>query len=261
MNKEYFVKNKKYALITGATSGIGKATAEILAEKGYHLICLARRFEKLQNLKQELEARFKNQEVHIFSCDLQEVSQIEKFLKEAQSLISQTTILINNAGLAKGVDKFQNSNPEDWDQMFDTNVRGLLRITRGVLPSMLQLNEGHIVNLGSVAGRLVYPGGAIYCATKFAVRALNDGLRMDLLGTPIRVSNIEPGMVDTEFSVVRLGDAQKAQDVYKNMTPLKAQDIAETILWVLQRPSHVNIQEVVIYPTDQASVGQVYRKP
>ena len=255
------MKNKKYALITGATSGIGKATAELLAAHGWNLICLARRFEKLQTLQQELKVRFKNQELHIFSCDLQEVSQIEKFLQDAAPLLAQTSVLINNAGLAKGVDKFQTSQPEDWDQMFDTNVRGLMRITRGVLPFMLQAQEGHIVNLGSVAGRLVYPGGAVYCATKFAVRALNDGLRMDLLGTPIRVSNVEPGMVDTEFSLVRLGDAQKAQDVYKNMTPLKAQDIAETILWILQRPSHVNIQEVVIYPTDQASVGQVHRKP
>jgi 3-hydroxy acid dehydrogenase/malonic semialdehyde reductase len=145
--------------------------------------------------------------------------------------------------------------------MFDTNVKGMLYLTRAILPYMIKKKNGHIINLGSVAGHTVYPGGAVYCASKFAVRALSEGLRMDLAGTNIRVSNIEPGMVNTEFSKVRLGDQAKADQVYAGMTPLSPQDIAETILWCLQRPAHVNIQELIIYPTDQAAVGQVTRRP
>lgn len=153
----------------------------------------------------------------------------------------------------------QDARIADWDEMFDVNVKGLLSLTRGLLPFMIRNKSGHIVNLGSVAGRWTYPGGAVYCATKFAVRALSEGLRMDLVGTGIRVTNIEPGMVNTEFSKVRFGDQAAADKVYAGMTPLSAQDVAESILWCVQRPAHVNIQEIVIYPTDQAAIGLVHR--
>jgi NADP-dependent 3-hydroxy acid dehydrogenase YdfG len=154
----------------------------------------------------------------------------------------------------------QDADVNDWEEMIDTNIKGLLYMTRGVVGFMITKKSGHIVNLGSVAGRWTYPGGGVYCATKFAVRALSEGLRLDLIGTPIRVTNIEPGMVQTEFSLVRLGDQRKADQVYDKMTPLSAQDLAETILWCVQRPAHVNIQELVIFPTDQAGVGFVNRR-
>jgi 3-hydroxy acid dehydrogenase / malonic semialdehyde reductase len=165
---------------------------------------------------------------------------------------------VNNAGLAKGVGPFQDSLSDDWETMIDTNIKGLLSVTRELLPSII-LNRGHVLNMGSVAGRLVYEGGAVYCATKFAVRAISDALRLDLKGTGVRVTNIEPGMVSTEFSVVRLGNQQKADAVYAEMMPLTAKDIANTILWCLSQPVHVNISELVIYPTDQATVGHVVR--
>lgn len=246
-----------WTIITGATSGIGLATAELLATKSYPLILMGRRQDRLQELEKKLGTK---SPVKTFALDLRDRTQIKKFISEQKSLLQKTEVLINNAGLARGVDSFQESSLDDIDEMIETNVTGLLHMTRGILPAMVENKKGHIVNMGSVAGRIVYPKGAVYCATKFAVRALSDGLRMDLLGTPIRVTNIEPGMVDTEFSEVRLRSKSKADQVYAGMTPLMAKDIAETILWCLERPAHVNIQELVIYPTDQASVGQVHRR-
>ena len=246
-----------WAIITGATSGIGLATAELLASRSYKLILLGRRKDRLENLQKKLKDQT---EVKTYSFDLREKDQIQNFLMQEKALLNETKILINNAGLARGVDTLQESNLEDIDEMIETNLTSLLHLTRGVLPHFLKQGQGHIVNMGSVAGRLVYPKGAVYCATKFAVRALSEGLRMDLLGTPIRVTNIEPGMVNTEFSEVRLRSKDKADLVYAGMTALTAKDIAETIVWCLERPAHVNIQELVIYPTDQASVGQVHRQ-
>lgn len=243
--------------ITGASSGIGEAVAYDLAKNKANLILVARRLDKLK-LVQKKCLKLGALSVQIFKLDLQNKKQIQSFFKKNKKPMQKVSVLINNAGLAKGVELFQQANMDDWDQMINTNIKGLLYLTKEILPSIIQ-NEGHIVNLGSVAGRLVYEGGAVYCATKFAVRAISDGLRMDLKGTKVRVTNIEPGMVQTEFSKVRLGSQQKADDVYKDMMPLSAADISETILWCLQRPSHVNIQELVIYPTDQASVGQVVR--
>ena len=244
------------ALITGATVGIGASSAQILWENGYSLILTGRRGERLDQLKKELihSKSRPGQFIETFQFDLQNQNQVQTFLDSNQKLISEVTVLLNNAGLAKGTDQVQSSKISDWDQMIDTNVKGLLSMTRGILPGMIQRNQGHIVNMGSVAGRWVYPGGAVYCATKFAVRAISEGLRQDLLGTAIRITNIEPGMVETEFSEVRLQDKAKAQAVYQGMRPLSAQDIAETILWCVQRPAHVNIQELVIFPTDQAAV-------
>ncbi len=246
-----------WTIISGSTSGIGLATAELLASRALPLILLGRRQERLEEIQKKLQSQTK---VEIFAFDLRDRGQIKNFLEVAKPLLSTTHNLINNAGLARGVDSFQESDLEDIDEMIETNVNGLLHLTRGVLPFLIENKKGHIINLGSVAGRVVYPKGAVYCATKYAVRAFSDGLRMDLLGTPIRVTNIEPGMVNTEFSEVRLRSKSKADQVYAGMTPLTAKDIAETILWCLERPAHVNIQELVIYPTDQASVGQVYRR-
>lgn len=195
----------------------------------------------------------------IWPLDLREPAKIEDFIKKHHQVLKQLKVLVNNAGLAAGVDRFHEAKTQDWDLMIDVNIRGLLYLTRSLLPFLLEQREGaHIVNLGSVAGRWVYPAGAVYCATKFAVRALSEGLRMDLQGKNIRVTNIEPGMVETEFSEVRLGDKDKAKAVYSGMRPLEAMDIAESILWCLERPQHVNIQELVIFPSDQAAVGPSY---
>nr|BFD59041.1 SDR family oxidoreductase [Bdellovibrio sp. CKG001] len=250
----------KWALITGATSGIGWATAHSLAEQGFSILATGRRYEKLQELQKALKIAFPAVQVKLASFDVSDRFEVSEFMKAHAADLPQVEILVNNAGLACGVEKMQEASLDDWETMIDTNVKGLLFMTRGVVEHMVKKNSGHIINLGSVAGRWTYPGGGVYCATKFAVRALSEGLRMDLLGTRIRVTNIEPGMVNTEFSVVRLKDQAKADKVYEGMTPLMAKDIAETIAWCAARPAHVNIQELVIYPTDQAHVGQVARK-
>lgn len=251
--------NGQWALITGASSGIGEATALALAEKGCNLILIARRQEKLNMLQQSILKKFPQSQVHIFNLDIRDRNQVEKYLHENKKLFQQVQILINNAGLAKGVESVQNAQWSDWETMIDTNVKGLMSLTQILLPYLTQQNQSHIINLGSVAGRWVYPGGAVYCATKFAVRAFTEGLRMDLLGSNVRVTNIEPGMVETEFSEVRLQDKEKAKKVYENMKPLSAEDIAQNILWCLCQPNHVNIQELVVYPQAQAHVGQVHR--
>lgn len=246
---------QKWALITGATAGIGEATSRRLAAAGYRLVLLGRRRERLEKLARELAG-----EGHLMApLDLKDRAALESFVADHRDVFDQVEVLVNNAGLAKGVEKVQEARIEEWETMIDTNVKGLLYVTRLLLPSMIRRKKGHIVNLGSVAGRWTYPGGAVYCATKFAVRALTEGIRMDLLGTPLRVTNIEPGMVETEFSEVRLEDKEAAAALYRDMKPLTAEDIAETIHWVLERPPHVNIQEIVIFPTDQAAVGQVHR--
>ncbi|MEZ0390692.1 MAG: SDR family NAD(P)-dependent oxidoreductase [Pseudobdellovibrionaceae bacterium] len=248
-----------WVLITGASAGIGEATAWKLAEAGHSLFLLARRSDRLQKLKQAIEKKH-SVAVRISTLDVRDEMQIQTFVKENECELKNLETLINNAGLARGSDPFQTSKLDDWDQMIDTNIKGLLYLTRALLPFLLANQKGHIVNLGSVAGRWVYPGGAVYCATKHAVRAISEALRLDLLGKNIRVSNIEPGMVQTEFSLVRFESQDKADQVYAGMKPLTADDIAETIAWVLNRPKHVNIQELVIYPTDQASVRDVWRK-
>ncbi len=246
---------QKWALITGASSGIGAATAKKLAEHGFNLILTGRRKDRLEELAHSLKAG----EVVLANFDLLKPSEIEKFCTGHEAYLKKLDVLVNNAGLAKGSELLDQGQLKDWDVMLDTNVRALLHITRAVLPFMVARQEGHIVNMGSVAGRWVYPGGAIYCATKHAVRAFSEGLRMDLLGKNIRVTNIEPGMVNTEFSKVRFDSQAKADAVYEGMTPLSAEDIAETIVWSIARPAHVNIQEIIIYPTAQAHVGMVHR--
>lgn len=251
---------KKWALITGATSGIGWATADALGAYGYNLLITGRRSSRLDALEGHLHAKYHDKvQIKKASFDISDRYQVSEFLKAHYADLDHVEVLVNNAGLAKGVEKMQEAALDDWESMIDTNIKGMLFMTRGVVEHMVKRKSGHIVNLGSVAGRWTYPGGGVYCATKFAVRALSEGLRMDLMGTNVRVTNIEPGMVNTEFSLVRLGDQQKADNVYANMTALKPEDIAETIAWCVARPAHVNIQELVIYPTDQAHVGMVHR--
>lgn len=244
------------SFITGATSGIGLETARLLAPQSKLLILNGRRQARLEELQKELS---KFCEVQTACFDVRNRTDVESWFAQNQKKLSSIDVLINNAGLARGTDPVHKGKIEDWDEMIDTNLRGLLYVTRQILPTMVAYKKGHVVNIGSVAGRWSYPGGGVYCATKFSVRALSECLRMDLQGTNVRVTNIEPGMVETEFSEVRFRDSEKAKQVYKNMTPLSAKDIAETILWSLQRPAHVNIQEMVIFPTDQASIRDVHR--
>ncbi len=245
--------------ITGASSGIGRATATAFAKMGRPLLLVARRKDRLEALAKELADVFKVAVVP-YVLDVRKPRDIEAFSVSHADYLERVEVLVNNAGLAKGFDPFQTSNPEDWEAMWDTNVKGLLYVTRVCLPHFLKAKRGHIINLGSVAGRWVYPRGHVYSATKRAVSALTEGLRLDLHGSGIRVTEIAPGMVETEFSEVRFEDKAKAKTVYQGLTPLSAADIAETIVWCANRPSHVNIQELVIYPTDQASPTTVNRK-
>jgi 3-hydroxy acid dehydrogenase/malonic semialdehyde reductase len=249
----------KLALITGATAGIGKATATALAKAGWDVIITGRREKNLQELKAAIESAA-GVAVHPFCYDISKRSECEKTVNDHAELFRKVDVLVNNAGLAQGADFLHEGKFDDWDTMIDTNIKGLLYMTRLIVPHMVANGRGHVVNLGSVAGRWVYPKGNVYNATKFAVRALSEGLRMDLMGTPIRVTNIAPGMVETEFSLVRLGDPQAAKKVYEGMRPLTAEDIAEAIVWSVQRPPHVNVQEMILFPTAQASVYHVHRE-
>lgn len=256
-NKVQTKTHLEYTIITGASSGIGEAIALSLAAKKAPLILTARRLDRLKKLKKEcLEAGARDVIVH--KLDVQKATAIASMARDFKKKKLHIKVLVNNAGLARGVELFQNSKGSETDDMLNTNVRGLLHVTRELLP-MLIATRGHIVNIGSVAGRFVYEGGAVYCATKFAVRAISDALRFDLKGTGVRVTNIEPGMVNTEFSKVRLGNQHKADAVYSDMMPLSAMDIANTVLWCLSQPAHVNISELLIYPTDQPAVGHVVR--
>ncbi len=187
--------------------------------------------------------------------DISKYDECKAALEKVSESLDKVSVLVNNAGLAKGVEPVHQSDVADWDTMIDTNIKGLLYVTRAVLPRMVARKSGHVVNIGSVAGRWVYPGGAVYSATKFAVRAISDSIRMDVMGTGVRVTNIEPGMSETEFSEVRFGDSDKSKAVYRGMKPLSPDDIADTVSWCVSRPAHVNVQELVIFPTDQAGVG------
>ena len=250
-------RSLKWAIVTGASSGIGRETALQLAEAGYSLYLISRRADRLKKLHSEIQKNYKV-DSKVIAIDVQNKNAINQFIKAESVGLAHVEILVNNAGLAMGTAKAQDADIADWEVMIDTNLKGLLYLTRGLLPFLVKKKSGHIVNLGSVAGRWVYPGGSVYCATKYAVRAFTEGLRMDLMGTNIRVTNIEPGMVNTEFSLVRFKDQKIADSQYDGMTALSAKDIAESILWCVNRPGHVNIQELVIFPTDQAAVGPSY---
>ncbi len=250
----------KIVFITGASSGIGRSAAAKFAETGANLLICARRKERLDELSKDLVSKFRVQ-VQAFQLDVRDQRSVEQSLNRLPAEWKNISVLINNAGLSSGFDNIQSGSISDWEAMIDTNVKGLLYVTRAVLPGMIERKEGHIINLGSVAGRMVYPKGNVYNASKFAVRALNEGMKMDLLGTPIRVTTVDPGLVETEFSIVRFhGDKERASNVYKGITPLTPDDIADAIVWAATRPSHVNINEIVLMPVDQASPTMVNRK-
>ena len=250
----------KTILITGASSGIGRACAHAFAVEGARLLLCARRIDKLTELVSELAATPEQPDTYAFRLDVRDPAAVRETLAGLPPEWSTIDILINNAGLSRGLTKFQNDDPENWEEMIDTNVKGLLYVTSAILPGMLARNHGHVISLGSIAGHQTYPNGSVYCATKAAERAISDGIRLDLIGTPIRVTSIDPGMVETEFSQVRFrGDESKAAKVYENITPLTAADIAETIVWTATRPGHVQIQTIVLTTIDQASATVVHR--
>ncbi|MBX7152349.1 SDR family oxidoreductase [bacterium] len=252
------IKNK-IVMITGASAGIGEATARLFAESGAKVILIARRKERLFQLSENLKKQFKTESLSLV-LDVTNHEEVKKAIGSLKNGWEAIDILINNAGLGKGLDKIHEARPEHWEQMIDTNIKGLLYVSRAVIPGMVARKRGHIINLGSVAGHEVYPGGNVYCATKHAVAALNKGMLMDLVDTPVRVSSIDPGLVETEFSMVRFdGDAERAKKVYDNIRALTSDDIAEIILFAATRPAHVNINEVIVMPTQQASATIVSR--
>lgn len=250
----------KTVLVTGASAGIGAACARAFAAAGARLVLAARRTERLEGLAAELREKH-GTECHLIVLDVRDREAVARTLEGLPAEWAEIDVLVNNAGLGRGMDRVQEGDVDGWDEMVDTNVKGLLYVTRAVVPGMVRRGRGHVVNLGSVAGHEVYTGGAVYCATKHAVGAITRGLRLDLVGTGVRVSTVDPGMVETEFSVVRFqGDQERADRVYAGMTPLTADDIADTVLWCATRPPHVNIDEVIIKPTDQASATVVHRR-
>ena len=245
----------KTALVTGATSGIGAAIARILAANNINLVICGRRVDRLKAMQNELDVQ-----VQIASFDVRNQSDAEKTLKPILASTS-IDILVNNAGNAHGMAPIQTGSLEDWEAMIDINVKGLLYVSQLVIPQMIERKSGQIINIGSIAGKEVYPNGNVYCASKHAVDALNNGMRMDLNPYGIRVSQIAPGLVNTEFSAVRFkGDQEKADAVYQNMRPLVAEDIAEIALFMVTRPEHVNVSDVIVLPTDQASSTIVNRQ-
>ena len=253
------LKNK-IVLITGASSGIGEGCANAFASEGANLILTARRLERLDNLKKDIQNKY-DVNIHNIQLDVRSFEDVESQLNSLPTEFSNIDILINNAGKALGTEKIQDGLLENWEEMIDTNIKGLLYVTRIVVPKMIERGEGHIINIGSIAGHEVYIGGNVYCASKYAVRALSKGMLLDLNGTGIRVTSIDPGMVETEFSIVRFkGDIQKADSVYKGLEPLIAENIADIALFSATRPSNVNLQTIIVTPTAQASPTIVSRK-
>lgn len=246
---------KRTVLITGATSGIGEACARKFAEGGYKLIITARRADKLNALKAELEAQ--GAEVQTLVFDVRDAAAS----KEAMQQVETVDVLINNAGLALGLEKEYEGDLEDWNVMIDTNVKGLLTMTRLVVPGMVERNQGHVINIGSVAGDAAYAGGNVYCATKAAVKAITDGLRIDVAESAVRVTNIKPGLVETNFSNIRFhGDTERADNVYKGIKPLTGEDIADVAFYAASAPAHVQIAEVLVLATHQASGSVIHRE-
>lgn len=246
--------------ITGATSGIGKSTAEIFAKNGYDLIITGRRQDRLTALKEILESTYKIQVLDL-CFDIRRLNEVEQAILSLSAAHKKIDVLVNNAGLAAGLSTIQDGNLLHWEQMIDTNIKGLLYTTKFISNLMIENKKGHIINIGSIAGKEVYANGNVYCATKHAVDALNKAMRIDLLPHQIKVTAINPGMVETEFSIVRFdGDEDRAKKVYAGLEPLHPDDVAETIYWVASRPAHVNINDLVIMPSIQASATNVIRK-
>ena len=250
------MKNR-IALITGATSGIGEATARLLADKNFDLIICGRRQERLDELMKELSVKTK---VTTLSFDVRDKLAVENSIRSLGTSWKGIDVLINNAGNAHGLDPIQKGNVDDWDAMIDINVKGLLYVSKEVIPGMTERKSGHIINIGSIAGKEAYANGNVYCASKFAVDALTQGMRMDLNPFSIKVTSINPGLVETEFALVRFkGDEDRAKNVYKGIQPLAGEDIADVILYVLSAPTHVQLADITIFPTAQASATVVNR--
>lgn len=247
-------------LITGASSGIGQASSIVFAEAGCRLILLARRLSRLEELAEHLKTQYQA-ECLCLAADVQDQTEVISTLEALPPNWQEIDILINNAGLSRGLERFDQALLSDWNEMIDTNIKGLLYVTHTLLPGMIERGRGQIINIGSIAGLQVYPGGHVYCGTKAAVQAITEGLKQDLLGTPIRVSCIDPGLVETEFSQVRFhGDTERADKVYQGLKPLTGMDVAEVILFCATRPTHVNLNQIVLMPTAQASTTRVHRQ-
>lgn len=250
---------QKTILITGASSGIGYATAEHFAKEGHRLILTARRIERIEDLKKELVERY-GVEVLCLQLDVQDRAIVEQAFSSLPANWQDIDVLVNNAGLALSTSTLQEGSIDQWDQMIDTNVKGLLYVTRAILPGMVGRKSGHVINIGSIAGHEYYPGGNVYCATKHAVKAITKNMRIDLLGTPVRVTSIDPGAVATEFSQVRWNDKKRSDEFYEQFQPLKAEDIASAILYCANTPEHVNVAEMIVMPTCQASANHLSKK-
>jgi NADP-dependent 3-hydroxy acid dehydrogenase YdfG len=245
-------------LVTGASAGIGEACVRAFAADGARVLCCARRVAKVRALAAEIARA--GGTAHAFALDVRDAASVQRALGALPEAWRAPDVLINNAGLSRGLDTLQQGSLDDWNEMLDTNVKGLLHVTRAVVPGMIARGRGHVINLGSIAGRQVYPKGNVYCASKHAVDALTQGLRMDLLGTGVRVSSVDPGLVNTDFSAVRFhGDRARADAVYQGLTPLSAADVAEVIVWIASQPPHRVIAEVLLLPADQASARDVHR--
>lgn len=250
----------KIVFVSGASSGIGEAVSRKFAKEGSILLLCARNLDKLNGLKKELESSY-GTKVYTYELDVRDKEAVDKVIDCIPANLRNIDILVNNAGLALGLEKLQEGSLEDFDAMIDTNIKGLLYMTRKIVPIMVENQKGQVINIGSVAGIAAYPNGAVYCATKAAVKFISDGLRMDVVDTPIRVTNIQPGMVETNFSVVRFhGDEDKAANVYKGIKALTGEDIADVALYAASVPEHVQICEVTITPTHQATGGVVYKR-
>jgi serine 3-dehydrogenase len=249
----------KRILITGASAGIGAACARRFAAAGAEPILWARRLDRLTELADDLE-REHGVHAHIRQVDVRDRDAVRDAVAALAEANAVPDILINNAGLAAGFELFQDSDPEDWDVMIDANIKGLLHVTRAALPLMIEADRGHVINIGSLAGHYTYQRGNVYAATKFAVRALTDGMNLDVAGTPVRVSSVDPGLVETEFSIVRFeGDAERAKQPYRGMQPLTGDDVAEAVFFVANAPPHMNVLDMVIVPTAQRHVLVVDR--
>jgi 3-hydroxy acid dehydrogenase/malonic semialdehyde reductase len=247
------------ALITGATAGIGEACARAFARQGVHLILLGRRQERLDALAREL--RDVGVQVRTRSVDVRHRDAVSALARELEAEGVEVDILVNNAGKARGLDLLHEGDLDDWDEMIDTNVKGLLYFSRAFLPGMVERDRGHVINIGSTAGRWTYPKGNVYCGTKFAVKGISEGMNLDLAGTRVRVSSVDPGLVETEFSEVRFhGDTERAEGVYQGYTPLAPQDVADAVLYVANAPAHVDIFNLVILPTDQRHSMLVHKE-
>jgi NADP-dependent 3-hydroxy acid dehydrogenase YdfG len=250
----------KFTFITGASSGIGKSTAYAFAKEGADLIISARRFDRIEVIADDISEKY-GVNVLPLELDITQRDKVQKIVNTLPEQFAKIDILVNNAGLGRGLNKIYEDDPKGWDEMIDTNIKGLLNVTRYVVPGMVKRGSGHVINIGSIAGHQAYGGGAVYCATKHSVKAITESMRIDLLDKGVRVSTVDPGMVETEFSIIRFyGDEEKAKSVYNGLTPLTGDDIADAVLFCATRAPHANINEIIIMPSVQANAFVTYRK-